>query len=223
MCCKPTVGNRPIHQPAHALQNTDGVDKGVFVRRLRPGVIARLQLDCPDSNIKCNGFTDGHDFFGHGFGGVFQPRDLQGRSFIGRATAARVRIGVLLVFVHRFPAKWGRVQAGNRKSLPAGRGLTQTAGMFRRLAPLVVLTLLSACVQDPSYVPIFPTGPPDDACRASQHAGLVGQDASVLERVLLLGPVRVIRPGMAMTEDYSPSRTNFEIDAANRITSVTCG
>ncbi|WP_084861869.1 I78 family peptidase inhibitor [Salibaculum halophilum] len=62
-----------------------------------------------------------------------------------------------------------------------------------------------------------------DTCGAADHAGLVGQDATALERVLILGPVRVIRPGMAVTMDHRPDRINFSISEAGRITRIYCG
>lgn len=62
-----------------------------------------------------------------------------------------------------------------------------------------------------------------DTCNAAARQGLVGQDATALERVLILGPVRVIRPGAPVTRDLSPSRINFDIDAGERIARVWCG
>lgn len=97
----------------------------------------------------------------------------------------------------------------------------QTGDMKNRFAPVILL--LSACGQLPQ--PALPPVPPmaEDTCNATQHADLVGQDATALERVLLMGPVRVIRPGMAVTMDYSAERINFTIDDANRISGITCG
>ena len=54
-------------------------------------------------------------------------------------------------------------------------------------------------------------------------AALIGQDATALERVLIMGKVRVLRPGQAMTMDYWPDRINFMIDGDNRIERITCG
>jgi len=73
----------------------------------------------------------------------------------------------------------------------------------------------------PSAPPLPPTD--SDTCDGIQYAGLIGQDATALERVLILGQVRVIRPGMAVTMDFRPERLNFKIDAANRITRIFCG
>jgi hypothetical protein len=35
--------------------------------------------------------------------------------------------------------------------------------------------------------------------------------------------VRVIRPGQAVTMDYSPARLNIEVNGAERISRVSCG
>ena len=68
----------------------------------------------------------------------------------------------------------------------------------------------------------YPTGM-DNSCDGERYGTLVGQDATALERVLIMREVRVIRPGMVVTQDYRPDRINFEIDAAGRIARITCG
>ena len=98
--------------------------------------------------------------------------------------------------------------------------------MFKRFAP--ILLLVSACgpplqPSPPLVAPPVLTPAAEDTCNAAQYGNLIGQDASALERVLLMGPVRVVRPGMAVTMDYSAARINFSIDAANRINQITCG
>ena len=68
----------------------------------------------------------------------------------------------------------------------------------------------------------YPTGL-DNTCDGERYGPLVGQDATALERVMILGQVRVIRPGMVVTQDYRPERINFNIGADGRIASITCG
>lgn len=63
----------------------------------------------------------------------------------------------------------------------------------------------------------------DDTCGARQHAALIGQNATTLERVLILGQVRILRPGDAATLDHQPERINFRIDGTQRIAQITCG
>ncbi len=92
---------------------------------------------------------------------------------------------------------------------------------FLLLLPLV----LSACVAGPGTAPSGPAAPPSagDACGASGYSYLVGREDTALERVLIIGQVRVIRPDTAHTDDFRPERINFRIDRAGRIASVTCG
>jgi hypothetical protein len=51
---------------------------------------------------------------------------------------------------------------------------------------------------------------------------LVGRDAAVLQTMRFGQTVRIIRPGMAVTEDYSTERLNIEIDARETIVRVSC-
>lgn len=62
----------------------------------------------------------------------------------------------------------------------------------------------------------------EDTCNASQYAALIGEDATTLERVLLLGQVRVIRQNQADTMDFRPERINFNVGSDNRIRSTSC-
>ena len=80
---------------------------------------------------------------------------------------------------------------------------------------------LMACV-DPVMPPEGPL-PNEAACGADQLQDLVGQRASRLETIRFSGPVRIIRPGEAVTMDYLPNRLNIYIDDYERITDVRCG
>jgi hypothetical protein len=88
-----------------------------------------------------------------------------------------------------------------------------------RLARLA-LPLLAACTP-------FPTPPASVAAAACDAARLsaefVGRDATVLLATTFAQPIRVIRPGEAVTLDFNPERINVELDAAARIVRVTCG
>ena len=90
------------------------------------------------------------------------------------------------------------------------------------IAPIVLLAACGATLPD---TPALPTVPPvaEDTCNANRYAPLIGQDATALERVLILGQVRVIRPGMAVTMDFRPERLNFDIDGANTVSRIYCG
>ena len=90
---------------------------------------------------------------------------------------------------------------------------------------LIPLLLLSACAAtDVTRVAESPVPKGiDDTCRAASVDGLIGQDATALERVLLLVPMRMIRPGIVVTQDYNPERINFHINAENTLRRISCG
>jgi hypothetical protein len=95
------------------------------------------------------------------------------------------------------------------------------AAMYRP-ALILPLLLLAACTTEaPPVTP--PPLPPEDACGAPGLQSLVGRPASVLETMKFAQPVRIIRPGMAVTMDYRADRLNIEIDARETIIRVTCG
>ena len=84
---------------------------------------------------------------------------------------------------------------------------------------LVTLLALAACTtQAPPLPPQL-----EDTCGAAEFAGLIGQDATALEKTLRLGMVRVIRPGDMVTQDFRPARINFMIDANETIEMINCG
>ncbi|MEL6838134.1 MAG: I78 family peptidase inhibitor [Pseudomonadota bacterium] len=84
---------------------------------------------------------------------------------------------------------------------------------------LSFLLLLAAC--SPAPTPLPPTL--EDTCGARDYANLIGQDVTSLEKVLILGPVRVIRPGDMVTMDFLPDRINFGIDRDEKVIEVSCG
>ena len=93
---------------------------------------------------------------------------------------------------------------------------------------LIVLLALAACTTASPQIakdPIgrgLPTGL-DDTCRAVRYHTLLKQDATALEKVLILGQVRIIRPNSIVTQDYRPERMNFHINTANQIDKISCG
>lgn len=92
---------------------------------------------------------------------------------------------------------------------------------MNRLSATILALVLSACAPLPPDQP--PPLPPADACGASALQGLVGQPEGVLAAMTFPGPMRVIRPGMAVTMDHSPERLNIDLDAGGTITRVHCG
>lgn len=99
-----------------------------------------------------------------------------------------------------------------------------------RALPLLALIPLAACVV-PIPVPVPEGTPgaiqidPGDPCGARRLQSFVGQAASVVEatRFESPGPVRILRPGEAATEDFNAERLNFRIDASGRVAAVGCG
>ncbi len=92
-----------------------------------------------------------------------------------------------------------------------------------RLIPLfaVAALTLSACDLPPILAPDDPDT--EGTCGADGLQGLVGQHVSVLGGMSFDGPVRVIRPGDAVTMDYNPDRLNVEVNDAQRILRIFCG
>ncbi len=51
----------------------------------------------------------------------------------------------------------------------------------------------------------------------------MGQEVGVVAAMTFPAPMRIIRPGEAVTMEFNPARLNFELDGANRIARVYCG
>ncbi|MGL4235080.1 I78 family peptidase inhibitor [Tabrizicola sp.] len=95
-----------------------------------------------------------------------------------------------------------------------------------RSISLVMALALAACVPvttpGPDRMPPEPA-PGSDACGASTLQYLVGKDKSVFAAMSFVAGTRFIEPGMPITMDYSPTRLNFDLNSAGRITRVWCG
>jgi hypothetical protein len=91
--------------------------------------------------------------------------------------------------------------------------------------PAVVLLLLAACQPAPPDPRLI--GPPDQIdltrCGGAPVLALIGQNVLDMPASGGWGTLRVIGPGMAVTEDYSDTRLNVEVDAEGRIIGVRCG
>lgn len=86
---------------------------------------------------------------------------------------------------------------------------------------MIIFAALAGCTVAPDPAPLPPQI--EDTCGAARFADLIGQDATALERRLLLGQVRVIRPGDAVTMDFRPERINFKIADDETIQQIDCG
>ena len=90
---------------------------------------------------------------------------------------------------------------------------------------LLAATALPACAPMP---PADPSPPYTAQCDAELARWAIGQAATsdVVERIRVdtrSQVARVIRPGQAVTMDYSAARVNVHVNERNAITGVTCG
>lgn len=103
--------------------------------------------------------------------------------------------------------------------------------MIRQLILAAPLVLLAGCAGSAGPCPpsaAAPFAPAADECRAGELSRYVGVlpgtevmaaiTATAGERAL-----RIIRPGDAVTMDYSPSRLNVELGEDGRIKRLRCG
>lgn len=88
---------------------------------------------------------------------------------------------------------------------------------MHRFTLLLLLPVLAACVTE------TPPPAPQGSCGAGALQGLVGQPATALQVMRFAQTVRVIEPGMMVTQDYSADRLNIYIDEAGLISLVVCG
>jgi hypothetical protein len=80
-----------------------------------------------------------------------------------------------------------------------------------------VAAILSGCA-------VFPVqGPAMGVCIENEIDTFIGMDKSTLFATQELMPVRIIEPGMAVTQDYSEARGNFVVDANGTILDAYCG
>jgi len=63
----------------------------------------------------------------------------------------------------------------------------------------------------------------NQACNSSTLQWMVGQPEGVISGIELVGPVRVISYSQTVSTEVDPTRTNFYLDTARRITRVVCG
>lgn len=90
-----------------------------------------------------------------------------------------------------------------------------------RLAIVALPLVLMACIE-PDAPPVAPL-PLEIACGAAELQDLVGQPATRLQTMRFAGPVRIIRPNMAVTMDFLADRLNIYIDEAEMIVAIRCG
>lgn len=118
----------------------------------------------------------------------------------------------------RFHSKFKQLARTALGSL-AKQAVARHRALMKRVALLICLVAACERITPPENA----TPPNPGSCGAQHHQDLPGQDATVLERILILGQVRVIRPDTMVTTDWVPDRLNFQVDRAGRISRVYCG
>lgn len=87
---------------------------------------------------------------------------------------------------------------------------------------------LTACSSAPPATAEAPAKPGSGTCNAEPVQWAIGQEGNQANmgriwRESGAGLIRPIGPNQAVTMDYREDRVNVSLDAANRITKVTCG
>ncbi|MCJ2181701.1 I78 family peptidase inhibitor [Novosphingobium sp. 1949] len=102
-----------------------------------------------------------------------------------------------------------------------------TAGLLPILAASLLAGLggCSATTEPPTSPPPSPARPAD--CGAAQLGAFLGREASETVLTVLRSwrgdkPVRVLKPGSAMTMDYHPDRLNVFLDDTGHIDKFAC-
>lgn len=96
---------------------------------------------------------------------------------------------------------------------------------------LLLTTLLAACTPGAGNAPAPEGGPPNagivfgKGCSTTEFGpnALIGRQAESVPFADFPFPVRVVKPGMAVTMDYSEARLTVETDAKGVITRHSCG
>lgn len=100
---------------------------------------------------------------------------------------------------------------------------------MRHVVILSAAALAAACAQQPpAQSPAAPPPTVSAACDAAPAQSAVGQTqtAALVEDVRQKSGAhlaRVLRPGQAVTMEFSGDRVNVVVDAANKVTAVRCG
>ena len=82
--------------------------------------------------------------------------------------------------------------------------------------------LLQACGTTTLFTTPVPA-PAINQCGAAALQVLVGQPVSVLPDIGPWTAKRIIQPGQLITQDFSATRLNVQVDGAGRILALTCG
>ncbi len=62
-----------------------------------------------------------------------------------------------------------------------------------------------------------------DLCKAADFQQVVGQPGTIVATLGITRPLRVIKHGDIITQEYNPARINFWLGPSGRIQRITCG
>ena len=80
--------------------------------------------------------------------------------------------------------------------------------------------LLAACAPQP---PVVEPEVVVSTCDPAGYDEFIGQNEEIFARSTFPAPMRIIRPGQAVTMDFNPERLNFTLDDSGTIVQVYCG
>ncbi|HVZ99764.1 MAG TPA: I78 family peptidase inhibitor [Caulobacterales bacterium] len=63
---------------------------------------------------------------------------------------------------------------------------------------------------------------PQDTCGMAAFQGLVGKPADEIDQSSLPPRTRIIRPGMMITQDFSPQRLNIRVAPDGKVSELGC-
>jgi hypothetical protein len=95
---------------------------------------------------------------------------------------------------------------------------------------LISLALLCTSCAAPAVDPTPPAAMPrnaeeataQDTCHAAQFRALLGKLDTEIDQTALPPHTRIIRPGMMVTQDFSPQRLNVHVGPDHRIAALDC-
>ena len=88
---------------------------------------------------------------------------------------------------------------------------------------ILCLAFLMACNTTEEETMTENTANAATSCGAEGMQRLVGQPEEVLAKMRLKPPVRILKPGMAVTQDHRPDRLNIVLDETGTIIRLYCG
>ena len=104
------------------------------------------------------------------------------------------------------------------------KGIARPMRQLERLKPHTGVPGLRTCLALGGLVSVIAacTPAPEDTCGAKDYLDAIGQPPGFVT-LPTDRPVRILRPGEAMTLDYIPERLNVEVGSLGLVTALRCG